>query len=215
MNPVFVRNALFLSVSVLLCGCSLREEPQAFAPKLDAAYAVTAHMEYAESAADLLLTRQSDSIWDAEFSAPASLAGVLLHFDGNAVSASYQGLQFTVPKSAMPAKTMLIAVTEVLDSFAAQETLPCAVQEDGTWQNTGSCSAGSYTVTFDANGVLAGMELPDQPVKLTFREYVCVQENAPAETAESIHSDTAGSAVQTQSSSVKKTETQKTPEKQE
>ncbi|MBR5404716.1 MAG: hypothetical protein IK107_00315, partial [Oscillospiraceae bacterium] len=178
-------------------------------------YAVTAHMEYAESAADLLLTRQSDSIWDAEFSAPASLAGVLLHFDGNAVSASYQGLQFTVPKSAMPAKTMLIAVTEVLDSFAAQETLPCAVQEDGTWQNTGNCSAGSYTVTFDANGVLAGMELPDQPVRLTFREYVCVQENAPAGTAESIHSDTVGPAVQTQSSSVKKTETQKTPEKQE
>jgi hypothetical protein len=202
MKLLFMRNALILSVPFVFCGCSLKAQTDAFKPQIDPSYTVEAHMEYADNAADVTVTRYSAGVWDAEFSAPAALAGVLLRFDGNAVSASYQGLQFSVPKSAMPAKTMLIAVTDVLDSFEGMEALPCTEQEDGTWQNAGTHDAGHYTVTFDPSGTIADMEFPDQPLKMTFRNYHCTaaQTTAPAGTAFTSAGNTQTAAVSSASS---------------
>ena len=181
MKPRFMKNVLGVFVPVLLCGCTPEAGTEHFEPKLDPAYTVEAHLEYADSAADLTLKRKSEGVWDAEFSAPNTLAGVTLSFDGNAVGASYQGLQFTVPKSAMPAKTVLVTVTGVLDAVAGERPLLCTAQEDGTWQYAGAHESVRYTVTFDAAGQLAGMELPDQPAKLRFQAYtVSAAETAPA-----------------------------------
>ena len=199
MKPVFMRNALVLSLPLVFCGCSLNAQTDEFKPKLDPSYTVEAHMEYAEDSADVVMTRYSAGVWDAEFSAPTALAGVLLRFDGNAVSASYQGLQFSVPKSAMPAKTMLITVTDVLDSFEGMDSLPCATQEDGTWQNAGNCDAGNYTVTFDPSGIIANLELPDQPLKMSFHDYKCL-DGQPQSTNATEPAVSAGAAVTTSAS---------------
>jgi len=172
MKPVFMKHIPILFISLTLCSCAVHAPAEPFKPKLDPAFTVSAHMEYGDaSEADLLLSRHSTGAWDADFSAPQSLAGVRLTFDGNAVSASYQGLQFTVPKSAMPAKTLLLAVTEVLDKTAGADTVECTAQEDGTYRSAGTCEAGGYALTFDAAGVVAEMEMPDQPMKIRFTEY--------------------------------------------
>lgn len=166
-----MRNVLAFLLPALLYGCTAKPGTDNFTPKLDTSYTVEAHLDYADTSADLRLTRQKEGIWDAEFSAPNTLAGVTLSFDGNAVGASYQGLQFTVPKSAMPAKTVLVTVTGILDAVAGQDALNGSMQEDGTWQYAGNLESARYTVTFDAAGQLAGLELPDQPAKLSFQGY--------------------------------------------
>ena len=114
------------------------------------------------------VTRYGKAQWEAAFTAPASLEGVVLQFDGNAVTASYKGLQFSVPKSALPAKNMLVLATDALDLAAETVPLPCTEQSDGTWRYSGESEAGTCTVTFSADGEPRSVEMPAQPFTLRF-----------------------------------------------
>ncbi len=183
------RTALIFCVPacILLTACAGAEQSGSFTPKRDPSFSAQAEMEYADGQkAALELTRCADSLWEATFSEPASLAGVVLTFDGDAVSASYKGLAFTVPKSALGAKNMLLYVTETLDNAAAAEPLVCTQQEDGSWINRGECAGGAYTLTFADSGEPLVFDLPSQPLKLTFTSYTVAAESAvttaPAET---------------------------------
>ena len=185
MKPfVFLRRALIFSASscILLTGCTGKPAGGSdFAPRLDPAYSVSASLQYGDQqSAELTLTRYGTGSWDAAFSEPDSLAGVLLTFDGNVVTASYKGLAFTVPKSAMAAKMMLSMTTEVLDSLEVPERIECKQQSDGTWESTGDSENGSYTVTFTDAGVLSEFSMPGQPLTITFSDYKPISAASPA-----------------------------------
>ncbi|HBI86087.1 MAG TPA: hypothetical protein DDX71_07390 [Ruminococcus sp.] len=169
----FMKNVLiFCAPACFLMSCSTVRSDTAFAPQLDPAYSVNAELEYGSGqSAALTLTRNSAENWEAEFSAPPALAGVLLRFDGNSVSASYKGLAFSVPKTALPAKNMLVLVTGILDKTAALDTIPCTEQSDGTWDAAGESEAGSYTLRFTADGVLHEFSVPSQPLTIRFSGY--------------------------------------------
>ena len=165
-----LRYALFFCVpaALILHGCTAPQADAPFQPKLKDAYEADVQLEYGDGqSADLHLTRCGNALWDAAFTEPPALAGVILTFDGDTVSASYKGLAFTVPKTALPAKNMLGIVTEALDAAAAAESLPCT-QSDGSWSYQGDCPGGSYTMTFAETGEPLVFDLPSQPLRLTF-----------------------------------------------
>ena len=183
MRSFWLRNALVFCAPacLLLTSCTPAPSGGEFSPKLDESYSVQAEMDYADGlSAQLSLTRYGDQLWEAAFTEPASLAGVVLTFDGGAVSASYKGLEFTVPKSALAAKNMLLYVTDALNAAAAAEQLPCAPQDDGSWVCAGDSDGGAYTLSFSADGLPLGFDLPAQPLTLSFSAYTAL--NAPAET---------------------------------
>lgn len=196
-----LKNVLFVcsTTPLLLCGCNKKQTDTSFSPQLDECFTVTAEMTYGdrESEAELQLTRNDTGIWEAEFQAPSSLAGVVLNFEDNAVSASYKGLSFTVPKSALPAKTMLLITTDVLDSLSSMDTLPCEKTDDDTWKISGECESGSYTVTFTESGQLCTFEMPNQPLLLTFSDFTV---SAPMQT------DTTGETSCTTETTISSTE---------
>ena len=185
MKPnALMKNALiFCASAMILSGCTAVSQESACTPRLDPAYSIDAEMDYADGEhAAVTLTRYAAGTWDAAFSEPPTLAGVVLSFDGNAVSASYKGLAFTVPKSAMPAKSVLTAATDVLDSLDGLSQIPCTQAEDGTWSSTGESEAGSYTITFGADGTLTGFAVPSQPLTMTFSGYRCNDPSAAVQT---------------------------------
>lgn len=184
-----IRNVLLLCIPslLLLDGCNQKQADTNFSPQLDGCYSVTAELAYGDrnSEAELQLTRTEIGVWEAAFHEPSSLAGVVLDFEDNAVSASYKGLSFTVPKSAQSAKTMLQITTDVLDSLSGMENLPCEQNDDGTWKISGESECGSYTVTFSDSGQLSTFEVPSQPLHITFSNFaVC----APTTTDTTIES---------------------------
>jgi len=199
----FVRNVLFAVLPIsLLTGCAGATAETDFQPVLDPAYTVQAEMDYADGQqASLAITRCADGVWDMTFSEPPALAGVVLTFDGGAVSASYKGLSFTVPKSAVGAKTMLLYVTDVLDGFVGSEPIPCTQTDGGTWETSGECDGGAYTLTFSPDGKLSGLTLPSQPLTLTFSDYVCGETALPgtdtSETTTSAPAETSASLTET------------------
>lgn len=182
MKPlVLMKNALafFVPACLLLTGCTVPQAETDFSPHFDESYAADAVLNYGDGqTAEVQITRYADGLWETAFSEPQTLAGVVLTFDGNACSASYKGLAFTVPKTALPAKNMLTALTETLDAAAAAESLPCTQQEDGTWCTEGTCAAGSYTLTFSETGTPAIFEIPAQPLTVTLSGYTVCAESA-------------------------------------
>lgn len=183
MRSYWLRNALVFCVPacLLLTSCSPAQSGGDFSPQLDESYAVQAEMEYAEGlSAQLSLTRYGSELWEAAFTEPASLAGVVLTFDGNTVSASYKGLEFTVPKSALAAKNMLLYITDALNAAAAADQLPCSRLEDGSWVCSGDSDGGCYSLSFAENGQPLRFELPAQPLTVSFSAYTAL--DAPAVT---------------------------------
>ena len=181
-----LRNALLFCVpaAILMQGCQAPQGDAQVQPLPAETYEADCTLEYGEGqSAALHLTRCGDSLWDAAFTEPPALAGIILTFDGNAVSASYKGLAFTVPKTALPAKNMLTLLTEALDAAHAAESLPCSPQDDGSQLCQGECAGGSYTLTFDPDGQPLQFEVPSQPLKITFSGFTVLQESGTTEPA--------------------------------
>ena len=88
--------------------------------------------------------------WEAVFETPSSLSGVTLSFsraDGT-VTASYKGLTFSVPKSALPVKAMLLCLISAAEENAALEKLS-GTETDGMLTVSGRLDSGEYNLTVD------------------------------------------------------------------
>lgn len=119
--------------------------------------------------ADGTITRNSDSSWIAEFDSPNTLSGVKLTFEENVVKASYKGLDFSVPKSALPVKAMLTNLIDAVDSLAAEEQLSGS-ESEGVLNISGSLEGGEYTLSVDKNGYIHTFEMPNNLLKIAFSE---------------------------------------------
>ncbi len=115
------------------------------------------------------ISRFGDGMWEAEFQSPGTLSGVKLSFaDGN-VTASYKGLSFSVPRSAVPVKAMLVNLIDAVDS-AARESQLTGSEKDGIFEITGELEGGGYTLSVDESGNICSFEMPNNLLKMTFTE---------------------------------------------
>lgn len=178
-SHAFLRNVLIFCMPTMLfmTACTQKATNESFTPALAPTYSIHADMTYGErdTEASCLLTRTGDGVWNAEFSEPASLSGVILTFEENAVSANYKGLAFTVPKSALPAKSMLMLATDVLDTLNEMPSLPCKQADDHSWQLEGESEGGSYTLSFDENGIPTHFSMPNQPLEIALSEFTATE----------------------------------------
>ena len=85
MRPMYILGSvLIFSVPAcfLLCGCTTGQKTADFEPKLDGAYTAEAELEYGGGqTASVNVTRYGKAQWEAAFTAPASLEGVVLPFN--------------------------------------------------------------------------------------------------------------------------------------
>ncbi len=115
------------------------------------------------------VTRHGDNMWTAEFNSPNTLSGVTLNFEENIVKASYKGLDFSVPKSALPVKAMLSNLIEAVDTAANSEELT-GTENEGLLLIEGSLDGGDYVISVDSNGNLCRFEMPNNLLDISFSE---------------------------------------------
>ena len=102
-------------------------------------------------------------------------------FSGNDVTASYKGLSFTVPKKALPVKSILTNFITTVDTLAAAPELQGS-EKDGVMTVTGETESGTYTLTMDTkSGLLNSFSMKNIPVQINF-ENMQVLSTQPAET---------------------------------
>lgn len=119
--------------------------------------------------ADGTVKRFGDGMWEVEFSSPNSLSGVKLSFNEGNVEASYKGLSFSVPQSALPVKAMMLNLIKVVDDYARLDELK-GEESDGMLEVSGKLEGGEYILVVDKDGVLSRFEMPNNKLTMTFTE---------------------------------------------
>lgn len=132
------------------------------------------------------IKRMGSGNWEIEFDSPNTLSGVKLTFSDGNVTASYKGLNFSVPQSALPVKAMMSNLIAAVDDLAANEKLN-GNEEDGMLEINGTLDGGDYTVTVDSSGNLASFEMPNNKLTMKFSGLTQLQpqETTSAETSAS------------------------------
>ena len=114
------------------------------------------------------LSGNEDS-WQAEFESPNTLSGVKLDFSDGEVSASYKGLEFSVPQSALPVKAMMLNLIKAVDDNARLEKLS-GEEKDGSFIVPGTLEGGDYQLGLDSDGRLVSFEMPNYKLSITLHD---------------------------------------------
>ncbi|MGN1403435.1 MAG: hypothetical protein ACI4XB_03835 [Ruminococcus sp.] len=166
-----------MAVSV---GCSKPGgEDASAAQKLGGSFTTEMTLDMEELQATGTLSRMGDGVWSVSFAEPSTLAGVVLDFCDGEVTASYKGLTFSVPQTAMPAKSVLSNLIQVVDSLAQQEEIT-GEASDGYVLVEGDLEGNPYILKLTKSGELAGFEMDNLDVALEFEQF---QSGAPIATA--------------------------------
>ena len=170
-----------------LCACGSKNNVK-FEPKLNKAFTVSAQIKYDDQEYQASIKRLGKANWDVEFSSPNTLAGVLLSYRDDNVEASYKGLSFSVPKSALPLKAIISSLIDVVDTTAE---LP-GEEKDGEILVEGELEQGKYTLKMDKTGVLIGFSMSNLNLEIIFTDF---QENGSGmtettETTENVPTET-------------------------
>lgn len=136
---------------------------------LNCAFESSVNMTIDKLNAEGIIRRFGDGVWDVEFSTPNTLSGVKLSFDGGVVTASYKGLDFSVPQSAMPVKSMMSNLIEAIDTNARLDELKGS-ENDNVLEVSGSLDGGDYVISVGKNGKLISFEMENNKLKMIFSD---------------------------------------------
>ena len=153
---------------------------------LGAAFSAAASITADRLEAEGQLMRFGNGAWEIEFSAPNTLNGVKLEFSEGNVLASYKGLSFSVPQSAVPVKAMLLNLIRAVDDNAGTEELS-GEESNGLLKINGRLDGGDYTLTVDEEGRLSAFDMPNNKLSMKFSEVKTAElttEQCSTETAE-------------------------------
>ncbi|MGN0612838.1 MAG: hypothetical protein ACI4JB_02980 [Porcipelethomonas sp.] len=172
-----------------LCACGGKGDAKCV-PNLSNPFCVTAEIDHDGTQYNAVFTKHGKANWDVEFSAPDTLAGVLISFRDANAEASYKGLSFSVPKSALPLKSIISAFIDSADKTAELGEIT-GKQEDSEIITEGETELGKYTMKFDTKGCLTGFEMPNLNLVIVFKDF---SGNIPETTAATEMSETSGAA---------------------
>ncbi len=176
MKRLFVFMFTVIIITVFT-GCNEKTPVKNAKANLDSAFECNMKIVYDDSEFDGKLKRMGHGAWEAEFNSPETLSGVKLSFLNGDVTASYKGLSFTVPKSALPLKSILSNLMTVVDELSVLDELECTVK-DGMMIVEGDVEQGPYTLKIDEKtGWISEFEMKNVNTKMTFSDMVITDDD--------------------------------------
>lgn len=136
---------------------------------LDCSFQSSVNVTIDKLNADGVMKRFGDGVWDVEFETPNTLSGVKLEFNGGNVTASYKGLNFSVPQSALPVKSMMLNLIEAVDTNARLEELKGSENGD-ILEVSGSLEGGDYIISVGKDGKMSSFEMENNKLKIVFTD---------------------------------------------
>lgn len=176
-------SSVFILLSMCLVSCSApMQTTQSRQNNLASPFSSEITLTLDKLTAEGSLKRYGDSEWEVEFSSPNTLSGVNLSFSQGSVNASYKGLSFSVPKSALPVKAMLVNLIDAVDTNARSEELKGS-ENEGMLEISGSLEGGDYILTVDGSGNISSFDMPNNLLEINFKDVAQIS-GTPVTTAE-------------------------------
>lgn len=174
--------AILMVLCVVSCSVPLKSSTSR-KNGLDCAFQADATITLDRLQAEGIVRRFGTGAWEVEFSAPNTLSGVKLEFSEGNTEASYKGLSFSVPQSAVPVKSMMLNLIKAVDDNAKLDELK-GEEKDNTLEVSGKLDGGEYVLIVDKDGKLAGFEMDNNKLKMTFTNLMPIEAAAEETTAE-------------------------------
>ncbi len=152
---------------VLLTGCS-GSKPAA--DPVSEGFSCTVQAVYRDMTVAGTLTREAAGTLTLAFTEPDTLSGLTARWDGETVTLSMYGLEFSVDPATVPESALGEEIIAAFDTALRGEGE--RTTEDGKLVITGNGSNGAYTLTFDAEtGVPLSLSVPSLPLSATFSDF--------------------------------------------
>lgn len=159
--------AFTAAAALCLAACSMPSKNKASRPnRLGESFSSDVDITIEKLKAEGRLERSGDD-WSVEFSEPNTLSGVKLEFTEGSVKASYKGLSFSVPQSAVPVKAMMLNLIKAVGDNSGVGELK-GEEKDGLLRISGSLDGGSYTLSVDDGGMISGFDMPGYELSMSF-----------------------------------------------
>jgi hypothetical protein len=175
--------ALTLAVCSVSCSMPTSGGSSARENGLSCSFGSPMELTLDDMSAEGEIRRMGDGEWNIEFSSPNTLSGVELSFSEGSVTASYKGLNFSVPKSALPVKAMILNLIEAVDSNAKLDKLNGS-EKEGLLEITGTLEGGDYILKVDTDGYISEFEMPNNKLKIVFTDVNTI--TVPSQTENSV-----------------------------
>lgn len=201
--------AVMILTAVVMVACSSPIKSETSRKNgLNCAFESSVNITIDKLNAEGILKRFGDGMWDIEFSAPNTLSGVKLVFDSGNVSASYKGLDFSVPQSALPVKAMMTNLIEAVDTNARLEELK-GTENDNILEVSGSLEGGDYIISVGKDGKIISFEMENNKLKIVFTD---IKEIASAEQVQTTETTVMEVSTETTTTSENSEEVVEVPE---
>lgn len=138
--------------------------------RLDEGFAASFVMEIDGLTAEGTVTKYAPELWSAAFDSPSEVAGVVLDFAGDDVTASYKGLAFSVPQAAMPSKALLLRFIEAVDEIADEDDVS-GKEKDGLVEYEGELDGEPYYLYLNSDGSPAEFRMENMGGFITFTNF--------------------------------------------
>ncbi|MBQ8824640.1 MAG: hypothetical protein IJZ64_05340 [Ruminococcus sp.] len=194
---------IFALTACLMAGCSAKGHTASVSQPLKENFQTGITMELEDLTAEGTLSRYGLGEWNLIFSEPSQLAGVQLAFAEGDVTASYKGLEFSVPQIALPAKSIMMNFISVIDKLATQETIEGVSDEDGI-QVTGELESGNYVLILQDDGSPFSFQMENMNATIVFHDFTTNATTSPS-TEENISETTTISEASTEESNLEET----------
>ena len=195
MKRIFT-SAITMAAAVCLTACAVTKGGSTSCRnRLDEPFSAAVSITIDRLEAEGSLMRYGEGVWEIEFSEPNTLSGVKLEFSEGNVMASYKGLSFSVPQSAVPVKAMMLNFMQAVDDNAGNEELS-GEEKDGSISISGRLDGGDYTLKVDKEGLISGFEMPNNKLTMKFTDVKTAEISVEQDSTEAV-SETSTETVTT------------------
>lgn len=147
-----------LAACVSLCSCS--SQSSAKPCELDEKFSSQVKITNGERNYTATLTRADAQIWQMEFTAPETIAGLRLGFTGDVCTLEMQGLKYELDRKSVPQWSCASLCCGALEEMIAKRGVSCTAQGD-TVTEKGSVNGHDFTAQFE-DGKIKELTFSDQ-----------------------------------------------------
>jgi|GEM_PF-1455798 len=159
-----------ICATVLLTACSVAGKKKENRQNgLSAPFQASVQIKIDEMDSTGTLKRYGEGLWDIEFDSPNTVSGIKLSFADGEATASYKGLSFSVPHTALPIKSMMANLISVTDELARSNELEGKAKND-MLEISGKLDSGDYILTVDKDGNIVGFAMPGSKLDMSFTD---------------------------------------------
>ncbi len=165
-----MRRCVALIVAVLLLSATGCRQSAGASDPIGSGFSCRIQAQYKELDVAGVLERQNAGMLRLTFSAPETLEGLCAVWDGESVTLSFEGLEFSVDPDSVPESALGEEIVAVLDAAIRGEG--DRREEDGQLIISGTGANGRYELICDAaTGEPLSLSVPSLPLAVTFSEF--------------------------------------------